>query len=336
MTGADADAPPADASPTDTPPAGRADPGADGALEAIWPQSLLRHELVELDDGRSLGFGEWGADDGDPLLWFHGTPGAGLQVPPNAPREAAARGYRLIVVERPGTGWSTPHRYGRVRDFADDVGQLADLLELDRFAVAGLSGGGPFVLAVAHEMPDRVVTGAVLGGIGPTTGPEQAPGYTRILPLWEPLLRRIRDPFGGVVTSMVQRASPWAVPGFGIYKRVAPQSDRAVFDDPEMEAMFIHDVVTAAARGFGAPLHDLALFAKPWGFSLRDVSVPITFWHGDADSIVPLSHSEHQAALVQDGTVVVKPGAGHFAGFTVIEEVLDTVDLRWHDRGSRP
>ena len=55
-----------------------------------------------------------------------------------------------------------------------------------------------------------------------------------------------------------------------------------------------------------------------------------------ADSIVPLSHSEHQAALVQDGTVVVKPGAGHFAGFTVIEEVLDTVDLRWLDRGSRP
>ncbi len=301
-------------------------------LEVVWPQSLVRHEAVELDDGRVLGIGEWGDAEGDPLLWFHGTPGAGLQVPPDAPAAAAARGYRLIVVERPGTGWSTPHRYRRIRDFAADVEQLAERLDLDRFALAGLSGGGPYVLAVAHDLPERVPAGAVLGGIGPTVGPEQAPGYTRLLPLVEPFLRHVRDPLGGMLTPLVQKVTPHANTAFEIYIRVAPQSDRDVFDQPEMRAMFLHDVVTAAARGFAAPIHDLALFARPWGFSLRDVEIPIAFWHGDADGIVPLSHGEHQSALVPGAVLHVKPGAGHFAGFTVITEVLDHIDAHWSDR----
>ena len=147
-----------------------------------------RDGVVELADGRVLGYAEYGPIDGRVVLWFHGTPGACRQVPPDAPDLARERGVRLIGIERPGTGRSTTRRYAHVLDWARDVEQFVDAQGIGEFAAVGLSGGGPFVLACAAHMPDQVVAGAVLGGVGPTRGDESAPGYTRVLPPFERIL----------------------------------------------------------------------------------------------------------------------------------------------------
>ena len=34
---------------------------------------------------------------------------------------------------------------------------------------------------------------------------------------------------------------------------------------------------------------DFVLFGRDWGFSLKDIRVPVRFWHGDADGIGPLT-----------------------------------------------
>ena len=44
------------------------------------------------------------------------------------------------------------------------------------------------------------------------------------------------------------------------------------------------------------------------------------------------NHGEHQAARVQDGKLFVRPGEGHFAGFTAIDQVLDELEACWPDR----
>src|SRR2546425_4598507 len=80
------------------------------AGEAQPPQPY-NESVVVLPGGRSLGYAEYGDPDGDPVLWFHGTPGARKQIPPDINEEAAARGFRVIPVERPGTGYSTPYTY---------------------------------------------------------------------------------------------------------------------------------------------------------------------------------------------------------------------------------
>src|SRR5690349_24305208 len=98
---------------------------------------------------RVLGIAEFGPADGRPIFWFHGTPGAKRQIPPAAREASYELGVRIIGVERPGTGASTRHLYPDVRAFADDLRVVADTLELDRFGCIGLSGGGPFTLAVA-------------------------------------------------------------------------------------------------------------------------------------------------------------------------------------------
>jgi pimeloyl-ACP methyl ester carboxylesterase len=57
--------------------------------------------------------------------------------------------------------------------------------------------------------------------------------------------------------------------------------------------------------------------------------VPIRFWHGDADSMVPLAHAEHLAALIPDTELRVRPREGHMGNLDAAEEVLDTLLGLW-------
>ena len=83
---------------------------------------------------------------------------------------AEQRQIRLIGVDRPGIGSSTPYQYDTIFAFADDLRTIADTLGIDKFEVIGLSGGGPYTLACAAAMPDRVVAAGVLGGVAPSVG----------------------------------------------------------------------------------------------------------------------------------------------------------------------
>src|SRR5215468_3392088 len=131
-----------------------------------------------LPTGRRLGFAEFGDPSGDPVLWFHGTPGGRRQFPLLGRRAAEELGLRVVVLGRPGTGLSDPHRYESVADWAADVAHVADALGVEKVGVAGLSGGGPYALACAAVPPlaDRVVAVAVLGGIVPSVGPDAVTG----------------------------------------------------------------------------------------------------------------------------------------------------------------
>jgi len=302
----------------------------------VGPPEARAEGVVVLPGGRSLGYAEYGVPDGDVVLWFHGTPGARQQVPPDINEHADRLGFRVIGIERPGTGLSTPHRYGKVVDWAADVELAADRLGIGRFAAVGLSGGGPFVLAVCHELGDRVVAGAVLGGMGPTRGSDRAPGITRLLPQFEPILAVSQLLAGELLTHVVRPLCRFGSPGFDLYARVAPASDRTVMRVPEMKAMFLHDIISAAQGGLRAPLSDLVLFARHWGFSLGDIGVPVKFWNGDADGVVPLSHGEVQAGLVPGAELVVCPGGGHFAGFLLAPDVLGWIADTWLERAAAP
>ena len=93
--------------------------------------------------------------------------------------------------------------------------------------------------------------------------------------------------------------------------------------------MFTADLDTATRGGMHGMVQDLALFTRPWQFSPRDIRVPIRLWHGDADPVVPLSHSQHLADLVPQSRLFVMSGLGHFAGFSNPHDVLDDLLQVW-------
>jgi len=64
--------------------------------------------------------------------------------------------------------------------------------------------------------------------------------------------------------------------------------------------------------------------------------VPVICWQGLADHIVPPSHGHHQAARLPYGELRVRPGAGHFAGFNQVADVLGRLRQVWALRTEAP
>jgi pimeloyl-ACP methyl ester carboxylesterase len=127
---------------------------------------------IELADGRTLAFSEWGVPDGKPLVFLHGVPGSRLMCPDLDATEAA--GVRLITIDRPGYGRSDLQPDRTRLNWVEDYLQLIDHLELDTCPVVGMSGGGPYALACAYRSPDRV---PAIGLGGSLALIDQAPGY---------------------------------------------------------------------------------------------------------------------------------------------------------------
>jgi pimeloyl-ACP methyl ester carboxylesterase len=279
---------------------------------------------------RRLGFAEYGDPLGRTVFWFHGTPGGRRQMSPEGAIAAARMGLRIFVLERPGIGYSTKHLYDNVLGYADDVGRIADHLGIDEFGIVGLSGGGPYALACAYRFPDRVIGAAVLGGVAPTVGPDAvnggAVGFARRC---APLLEVVNRPLAFVLHRGVRVLVPFRDPLFGLYVAVSPEGDKRVFRRPEMKEMFIDDIMRSMRTQAAAPVFDLVLFTRDWGFRLGDIRVPIRFWHGDADHIVPLAHVQHLAGLVPDSELRIRPGESHLGCLAAADEVFSVLLDLW-------
>jgi pimeloyl-ACP methyl ester carboxylesterase len=291
---------------------------------------------VRVGGRRVLGYAEYGDENGRLVLWHHGTPGGRRQIPMTARRAAEHLGLRLVCVERPGVGDSTNHRYGSIVEWAADAEKLVDELGHDQFAVVGLSGGGPYALACAHEFPHRVTVVGLLGSVCPVTGPNAAPGASivNLAVRFQGLLDPMRTALGTGVWLALQPVVPLGHFALQMYSSRMPKGDQKVFADPEMEAMFIDDIVNASRRRFGAIAHDAALFGRPWGFDLTDVDVPVFWWHGDADNIVPLAHAEHSIELLQACELSVRPEESHLGALAAADVVLETLAKAWGPRST--
>lgn len=284
---------------------------------------------VTVRRGRKLGFAEFGKPGGRPIVWLHGTPGARRQLPEAARLAAVVEGVRLIGIDRPGTGYSGDHLYESILDFVDDLRMVFDALALDRAAVIGLSGGGPYALAAGYGMADRVPVVGVLGGVAPTRGDDAVSGgLVGFADRFAPLLPVFRVPLGVMLTVLIQALKPVGHQALGLYARISPPGDQIVFADPDIQDMFLDDL-SGRRQPLRSPANDIVLFTRPWGFSVRDIRVPVKWWHGDSDNIVPLSHGERMVELLPDAELFIRPGESHLGGFAAAEEVLKTLLAEW-------
>ena len=277
--------------------------------------------------GERIGFAEFGAPGGKPVLWMHGTPGARRQLAPLAKRHAADAGIRVIGLDRPGVGSSSPRRYGAVVDFAADVERVADALGLDRFGVVGLSGGGPYALACARHLGDRVAAVGVLGGVAPSVG-EEAPrgGVTALARTFSDPIRRADVVLGPALRLLILGLTPAVDVAYLAVLRIMKEGDQRVLSSPGMSDMFIDDLLEGVrGGGLGAVLQDVVLFGRDWGFRVRDVTQPVYWWHGRDDVIVPFAHGRHMAGLIPDCTFTEQPGEAHLSGYLAADNALDAV-----------
>lgn len=279
---------------------------------------------VAVRDGRRLSFAEYGSHTGPAIVWMHGTPGARRQIPLDAREYAEEHGLRIIGIDRPGIGSSTPYLYPDVLDWTRDLALLLDALGIDDVRVIGLSGGGPYALAAGAGLSDRVRGVGVLGGVAPTRGVDAVGGGAIQLAVrFAPLLSVGRVPLGVALTTAIRTVKPLAGAGLDLYAMVQPPGDKNLLSRPEFKAMFLDDLLNGSRFQTSAPLADLVLFTREWGFDLADVQVPVRWWHGDADHIVPFRHGQHVVDRLPDATMSVIDGESHLGGLGIAAAVLN-------------
>jgi pimeloyl-ACP methyl ester carboxylesterase len=235
------------------------------------------------------------------VIYCHGWPSSRLEagLVANLP-------LRLIAVDRPGYGLSDP-RLGlaTLEGLAFDVAALADHLQLGRFAVAGVSGGGPLACACAYYLVGRISALTLISAVPP---PEAVRGGALGLLMWlgrrpwlcHPAIRLARQ-------CVLSKRWAEAV----MFGDVPPGRDAETLT-PAIRAGLLEAMREGLRPNSSGALADAGHYGRSWGFRLQDIGVPASVWHGTADHLVAASAALAYSAI-PGSSVHVLDGEGHYS-----------------------
>jgi pimeloyl-ACP methyl ester carboxylesterase len=282
---------------------------------------MAESRTITMGDGRAVGFVDYGPADGTPILWCHGGPGSRLE-PAQGAAAAAQHGLRLIGIDRPGYGLSTPWPGRSIADWVPDGLAVADALGIDRFVTVGVSTGGAYALALAAMAPDRVIAtvaccaltdmrwaeGKAMMPGPPTEGVWNAPDRDTAMQI-------VIDTFGEDGSLMFSPDSG-APP--------LPPADLALFADPAWLMAMMEGASAMFAFGAQGYTDDRIADGVGWGsFDVSAIRCAVEVLHGAEDTIVPVAHAHHTASIVPGATLHI---VDHLAHLSIVSELPAAVD----------
>ena len=276
------------------------------------------YDQLLLPDGRTLSYAITGDPSAPPAFYFHGWPASRLEA-------AVVDGIklRLIAIDRPGYGYSSPQPRRRLLDWPADVTALADHLGVERFYVVGVSGGAPYAVACAHLL-NRVAGTALISPLPPLT-PGAAPpdaalgqGLRRLQwlglhPTWAyALMTCIRQ---GIRVGLFDPRR--------VLKGASTPADAACLSQAR-RAGLIAAWAEGLRHGVAGAASDARIYASDWGFNLASMRAPVGIWHGSADIVVPPATLSAYADL--PARIRLLEGEGHYSlALTRSGEILDAL-----------
>ena len=282
---------------------------------------------AKLQDGRRLGFAEYGEPGGAPVLLFHDLwSNHKLRHPDDAIIKRL--GIRLIGIDRPGYGASTRHPGRGLMEVVDDVMLLAKALKLDQFAVLGYSAGGPYALACAWRFPQVVKRCAIVASWPPLDHAHGIralhPVYGRLMQLAsgnETLFRLLLRAF--FVFDMQRGPEQFLRELGGSLSR----TDQAALGNLDL---FISrrdmwdEIRQASSEG---PADELLSLVRPWGFHLQSIRAPVDVWWGEADPFCAPIVGARMAQMIPKARTHRQTQAGHLLLYTHWEQILQALLL---------
>jgi len=200
-----------------------------------------------------------------------------------------------------------------IYDWPDDVVELVDALGIEQFSVIGLSGGSPFVAACAHKISSRLISAGIVSGISPLDAPGAFDGMAKSDRMTYDLARRapwmlrllfwyvsgqIKKNPDKVISQMLAELSPL---------------DKAAVSKPDVRDVFIKMSSGAFQRGSQGVVWEYVLFIRPWGFALDEISMPVYIWHGESDTMCPVSMGRYLADKIPNSQAKFFPEEGHIS-----------------------
>lgn len=281
--------------------------------------------VVQLSDKRHLAYAEYGDSNGAPVFLFHGLPGSRLSwgLIPSKPFPS---GLRLIAPDRPGYGKSDSKPRRTLLDWADDIRELADALGIEKFAVVGVSGGGPGALACAWKMPERITAAGVVASPAPTNAAGVFEGMSKTnrffmkLAWYLPWLSNLNI---RLLVSVIRRDPARYI---NTMKYKVHKVDKIILDRAEIQDMLIRDFTEALRDGSDGMVSDMSVnHGQPWGFPLDKIKINVQFWFCELDHSVPAAMGQYLRNTVPDSEAIFVPDAGHLWILVNLYDVLDVI-----------
>ncbi|KGM46293.1 alpha/beta hydrolase [Neobacillus niacini] len=274
----------------------------------------MRDLMVPLKDGRRLAVIEYGDPKGLPVMFFHGTPGSRLLFLEDDGISKTV-GIRLISLDRPGFGLSDPKPNRTLLDWADDINEAADFLKLDKFSIIGVSGGGAFAASCAYKLSERLQSVSLVASTTPFVNGKSPKGTMT----------------ANKIAFFLARKAPWLVKAsYRITKRLLEEQpekfmkqnkkgnkhlhewDRQFLQtDEQLKGLMLH-LGEAFRISVDECVNEPVLLTKPWGFSFKDITVPIDVWHGVEDRMAPAAEMRKIASAIPICYTHFIAEAGHF------------------------
>jgi pimeloyl-ACP methyl ester carboxylesterase len=267
---------------------------------------------ITLANGRALAWAEYGAPTGMPMIYCHGFPGSRLEAG-FADAAALDAGVRIIAVDRPGFGMSDYYRARGILDWPRDVRELADGLGVESFFVLGVSGGAPYALACALQLPERVRSTTIVSPLGPIEMLHDGAGMAAISRFGLRIAGRapgMATPLSAILQPVVRHAG-WLALAF--VAASASEPDRQTLRDPAFRNILATSMSEAFRYGFRGVAKELMLISAPWQFDPGDVTAPVTIWQGDMDRVVPASMGRALERRLHAARAIYLTGEGHYS-----------------------
>jgi pimeloyl-ACP methyl ester carboxylesterase len=210
---------------------------------------------------------------------------------------------RIITVERNGFGQTALDPSLTMGDFADDVEAVLDHLGIERFAVFGISGGGPYTSKIASRNAERLLS-VHMAATAPSLGQPDRCGDESPASGYRDMLRQPMVFFGFPADSPLHQVE-------GFQDTAFDEAARAHFVRGQMA-----DV---------APLdHELSLYCDEGVIDTTKVTAPVFVYYGLADSVLAVEDLDiwPEAFPAADVTIRRYPGEGHDVQYRHLDQIL--------------
>jgi pimeloyl-ACP methyl ester carboxylesterase len=285
---------------------------ARGKVTSTAVTTPMSDHVIQLASGRKLGYAEYGDPNGVPMFFFHGWPSSRLQGE-FMDALGKQRGFRVVAPDRPGIGLSDFHPGRTLLDWPPVLTELAGHLGWENYHVVGVSGGGPYVLACAHAMPERLLSAGVICGAPPLreVGTKELM-WTYKLALWGQQHAPLLLSPGLAVSGQLMRLRPGS-PIMRFYTRSLCERDRLAISDPELFRI----LMTSGRVGVGSGARKLSadgnIYSSDWGIDLGSLAYPIHYWHGGRDKNIPAAMVERFVERMPNAKFTMLAEDGHYS-----------------------
>jgi pimeloyl-ACP methyl ester carboxylesterase len=329
-----------------------------GQMSSTNTQNAKDSQLMQLPDGRILGFSEYGPETGYPIVFFHGYPSSRLEVAAVS-KIAHRRGLRVYGLDRPGFGLSTYAPDRKIMDWPNDVRAFAEHVGLNKFAVMGGSGGGPYALACAKGLPKEMMSVVgLLASAGPWEAGIRDIGWlaylTHLAASYTPwTLRVLADGAVGstgwiVTTARVQGWIDSLLEGMTKKEKeewekkreasgITTEEEYESKPIPQRREEVIRILMEAFRQGSQPSVHEAVLLTTDWGIKFEEVVFdPILIWHGVNDANAPIGMIRYMAERLPHAKLKEYKDVDHYQLIKFLEEILeelvtDEMLLEWKE-----